>query len=71
MSLHVRNVENDERFAKSIADKVGVSVKDLFCVPITNGYRVIGAAEFLNSKSETGFDEVEIEMVKYAVKFIS
>ena len=71
LSLHVRNVENDERFAKNIADNVGVPVKDLFCVPITNGHRVIGAAEFLNSKSESGFEDVEIEMIKYAVRFLS
>ena len=66
--VHLEDTQEDERFAKDVAEKIGFPVRDIFCVPVLVKDEVIGALEFLNSKGKNGFSELDKSAASFAAK---
>lgn len=54
----IRDVRQDENFAKSVDEVSGFTTKSILCAPLLVQDQCIGALELINKKNETGlFDE--------------
>ncbi|HMO17217.1 MAG TPA: GAF domain-containing sensor histidine kinase [Oligoflexia bacterium] len=59
-SVHVRDVNKDERFFKTIDNETDFKTKEILCSPlIAQGEKIIGAVQVLNSLNESGFNETD------------
>ena len=47
-ALRVEDAEQNEFYDRTVAKKLGVTVKSVLCVPINGEDRVLGALELLN-----------------------
>ncbi len=60
--LIVNNVKNDSHFSNRVDNKIKFVTRNLLCVPISLGDRIIGVLEAVNKLDRGGFDEFDLRI---------
>lgn len=62
MPAVVNNVESNPKFCRRVDDKIGFKTRNILCVPIKVGNRVIGALSAVNKRNNKDFNFLDLKI---------
>ena len=65
VSLAISDVMNDERFMRTVSDKIGYECHNMVCAPLYRGGRLWGAIQLINRKGGDSYASAEVDVLNY------
>jgi len=67
----VTDVKKSDCWSSTIDETVGFSTKSLMCAPLLDGDRILGAIEVVNTKTDSSFDESDLNILSITARYVS